>query len=469
MNLKKQLIQGTAWTFLKNGGEQFVSLLVFLVLARLLTPEAFGLIAMAKAFIGILDQFSDFGFNSAIIQKKDINEKHLSSTFWFNFSICMLLAIGFYSASPYIAQLYDEPELVLVTQLLSLVFVFNGLKRVQFAILKKNLEFKKLAVFGLLSSIAAGTVGVSMAMLDYGVYSLVGYQLTSGFILLCMYWVSASWTPKLKFSIMEFKELFNFGINVVGWRFFSSSKRRVFDYLVGYFYGATILGYFAVAFKLIDSLNTIFTKTVWKVLFPVFAKLQDNVQQMRAGFLKVNRLIMGLIVPVYLLLGINSEIIVVAVFGEQWANTAILVTILVVAGMVKAQAGIIRQFLMSTGNVKIITISTFLSFLIITCLILLLRNSSQELIALAYVGAHAIALVIVLIAIMRELKIHFKQLIQTFIPTAFITLLLPVLYVGMVAFNFSEVNILIATVLLAFIIFAILNLKFYKTILTYNI
>jgi len=369
---------------------------------------------MAKAFIGVLDQFSDLGFSSAIIQKKEIKEEHLSSAFWFNFITSIFIAAFFYFTSTWIANLYNEPELVIVTKILSLTFIISGLKRVQYALLIKRLKFKQLAVYGLISGTIAGGVGITMALLDFGVYSLLAYQLVLSFSQLIIFWSLASWKPKLIFSLEKFKELWGFGLNVTSWRFFSNASRRGFDYLVGYFFGATGLGYFTIAFKLIDSLNTIFTKTIWKVLFPVFSTIQDDFKLLNKYYLRINSLIAGFIIPVYLWIGINAEFLVTSLFGEQWLQSSLLLSVIVFSGMAKAVAGVARQFLMSTGNVKVVSFTSFLTFILIVTSIILLRNSTYLSIAVAYTSINILIMGIILTKTTHKLQSYLLRTIKSF-------------------------------------------------------
>lgn len=414
MNIRKSLVTGVFWSFVKNGGQQGISLLVFLVLARLLAPEAFGLIAMAKAFIGLVDQFSDLGFSSAIVQKKEIKNDHLSSAFWFNFISSLCIAAFFYLASTWIASLYNEPELVVITRILSLTIIIGGLKRVQFAILKKQLRFKQLALIGLFSGTVAGGVGVTMAFMGFGVSSLIAYQLLLSLSQLVLFWAFTSWKPKLLFSLERFKELWGFGLNVTSWRFFTNASRRGFDYLVGLYFGAAGLGYFTIAFKIVDSLNTVFTKTIWKVLFPVFSAIQDDLKLLRKYYLQINHYIAAFTIPGYLWIGINSELIIKWFFGEQWLPSSLLLSVIVFSGMAKALAGVARQFLMSTGNTKVVSFTSFLTFALIVTSIIFLRNYTLLFVALAYTSITVFIMAVIILKTTYKLHSNVAEILTSF-------------------------------------------------------
>jgi PST family polysaccharide transporter len=176
MNIKQKAIQGVVWSVIQNWGSQAGSLIVFLILARLLTPEAFGLVALANVFLAFMQIFLEQGFTQALIQRQELEPEHLDTAFWTNFfSGILLTIIGFAFASS-VANIFNQPKLIPILQCFSGLFVINSLSHVHQAILSRELAFKIMAVRTLIGILIGGIVGVVMAVSGFGVWSLVSQQ-----------------------------------------------------------------------------------------------------------------------------------------------------------------------------------------------------------------------------------------------------------------------------------------------------
>src|SRR6056297_973263 len=164
---------GGIWSFLQNGGNQIIGFLLGIVLARLLMPEDFGMVAMVMVFIGFAGFLQQFGFNAALIQNQEVDSRDYATVFWFNTFAGLILFTLFFVGAPLVGNIYDNPELNLLTKFLAFNFLFNALTSVQSTILTKQFEFKKLAIINLGSNLLMYAVAIPMAVLDYGVMALV--------------------------------------------------------------------------------------------------------------------------------------------------------------------------------------------------------------------------------------------------------------------------------------------------------
>ncbi|MCY7278519.1 MAG: oligosaccharide flippase family protein, partial [Phormidesmis sp. CAN_BIN44] len=188
MTLQQKAVKGIAWSFIQSYGNQVITLVVFLLLARLLTPEVFGLIALANIFINFIQIFLDQGLGEAIVQRKELEPEHLDTAFWTNVaSGAILMSIGLLSAD-LVAQFFHEPKLSSVIRWLSLSLIIGSLNVVQRALLRRNLAFKTLAIRTLIASLVAAVVGIIMAFQGLGVWSLVGMTLTERIIGTAILW-----------------------------------------------------------------------------------------------------------------------------------------------------------------------------------------------------------------------------------------------------------------------------------------
>jgi PST family polysaccharide transporter len=336
MNLREKAVKGVIWNAIQGWGSQAISFIVFLVLARLLQPEAFGLVAMASVFLAFMQVFLDQGFSQAIIQRQDLEPEHLDTAFWTNASIGVLLTAISYAAAGLMATLFREPLLTPVLHWLSLNFLFGSLNSVQTAILSRELSFKLLATRSLIATLAGGVCGVTMAFLNLGVWSLVGQQLASTIVGVLVLWSSTQWRPKLKYSRKHFRELFTFGINVVGFNVLNFLNRRSDDFLIGYFLGTTALGYYTVAYRILLIVTQLLIGTVHKTSMPVFSRLQQEPERLRQAFYRAIQMTCLLSYPVFVILTTMAPEIIVTFFGKQWIQSVPVMQVLCLIGFLQA-------------------------------------------------------------------------------------------------------------------------------------
>jgi O-antigen/teichoic acid export membrane protein len=336
MNLREKALKGVFWSAVEKWGYQIVAILVFFLLARLLSPEDFGLVALASVFISFTEIFLDQGFAQAIIQRQHLEAEHLDTAFWFSIGIGILLtAIVFLFTEP-IAQFFKSPQLVSIIRWLSVSFIFRALCSVQEALLRRNLDFKAISMRTLLSTVLGGVVGIVMALMNFGVWSLIGKELTF-FITACiLLWRISPWRPSLKFSQKHFNDLFLFGINILGLRLLSFFNLRGINLVIGYFLGTTALGYFTLANRILSIVIEIISSTTSQVTMSAFARLQDNLDYLRKAFLKVTRLIGFVSFPIFFILSVLAHEVVMVTFGSKWIESVPIIQFLAFYGLIQS-------------------------------------------------------------------------------------------------------------------------------------
>jgi len=208
---KTKVISGLFWKFAERIGAQGVNLIVSIILARLLSPEDYGLVALTTIFITISNVFIESGLGTALIQKKEADDLDFSSVLYFNMVISLLLYIIIFFASPFIANFYNRPELVLILRVLCISILIAGLKSVQNAYISRKLIFKKFFICTLIGTISSAVLGIWMAYKGYGVWALVTQQLTNTIISTIMLCITIKWKPIFKFSFERVKYLYKFG------------------------------------------------------------------------------------------------------------------------------------------------------------------------------------------------------------------------------------------------------------------
>ncbi|MFW9262089.1 lipopolysaccharide biosynthesis protein [Nostoc sp. CALU 546] len=333
-NLREKAVKSVIWTAIESWGRQAISLVVFFILARLLSPENFGLIALAYIFIEFVQIFVDQGFSVAIIQRQEIDAEHLDTAFWTTLGISILLTVLSIAGAGLVADLLKQPQLIPIIQYLSISFTLSGLSSVQQAVLERRFAFKSLAIRSLLAVIIGGIVGVVMAFFNFGVWSLVGQQISSSLVQVLVLWRVSDWRPGFKFSVIHAKELFTFGINISAFNIINFFNRRSDDLLIGYFLGLVALGYYSVAYKLLLVMMQVLITTTTKVALPIFSRLQGEPERLLNAFYSATQFTSLLVFPVFLCVPALAPEFIKVFFGEQWIQSIPVLQVLSLIGPV---------------------------------------------------------------------------------------------------------------------------------------
>jgi PST family polysaccharide transporter len=336
MSLRQQAMQGVLWSVVQKWGREAISFAVLVALSRLLAPEDFGLVALALVFTAFVQIFMDQGFSAAIVQRTDLEEEHLDTAFWISVLSGILLTAGGIAASGLVAAFFHEPRLGSVVRWLSIGFILTALSSTQMAILQRALAFKSLALRSMTAKTVGGIVGVSLAFAGFGVWSLVGLRLAGGLAGVVVLWGSSDWRPGVKLSTKHYKELFSFGVSVVGNNLLKVIVRRSNDLLIGYFLGPTLLGIYTIGYRLLLVVLRVVTGIINSVAFPTFSRLQHNPARMRRAFYKVTQYTSLLAFPVCLGLAVLAPDVIPALFGDKWAPSVPVLQVLAFIGILES-------------------------------------------------------------------------------------------------------------------------------------
>ncbi len=331
--LRRQAAQGVLWSAAGNWGYQFTTLGVFVLLSRLLTPEAFGVVALASVFITLTKLIAEQGMTDALVQRPELEPEHLYTAFWANVGMGSVLAVLLASTSWLVAALVNEPEVAPVLAWLSLTLILSALGSVQRAILTRDLRFASLTVRTLSSVIVGGIVGVVAALRGLGVWSLVLQILTMDAVGLIAVWGASEWRPRWRFSRRHFGELFSFSRHIMGFRFLRFFNTRIDNLMVGAVLGATALGFYVVAYRLFELMINVTTSIIGGVAFPVFSRIQDDRRRVRSAYYKSIGLTSVLAFPAFLGLFVVAPEMTRLVFGSQWQASVPVMRVLALGGV----------------------------------------------------------------------------------------------------------------------------------------
>jgi PST family polysaccharide transporter len=328
------LSRAVTWSAIDSWGTSFFSLLVTVALARLLAPEAFGMVAMALIYIGVVGIFVEQGLGSALIQRAAIEEEHLDAVFWIATTTGVASALlSVFLAGP-IAAVFRQPDLAPIIRWLSINLLLNGLQATQSAILQRELAFDRLAKRSLLANAAGGIAGVVAAFLGLGVWSLVIQALTNGTVGTLALWDVSSWRPTFRFSIRHFQDLFGFSVHVLGNNLANVVNRRADDFLIGWLLGPVALGYYTIAYSLpLKNLMGLLVDVINRVAFPAFARVQSDPARMRRGLYAATRYTSLIAFPSFLGLMVVAPELVATVYGPKWSPSIPVMQVLCLIGI----------------------------------------------------------------------------------------------------------------------------------------
>lgn len=333
MSLKEQATTSVIWSAVERFSVQGIQLLLTIIIARVLMPSDYGLIAMLSIFMAIAQTFIDSGFSNALIQKKGRTDTDFSTVFYFNIVVSCIVYIFMYLGAPYIADFYNEPKLDTITKILGLVIVINSFGIVQQAKLTIELNFRKQAHASLTAVIISGIISVTMAYSGFGVWALVWQSIIYNVIRIVLMWYYAKWKPLLAFSKKSFKTLFSFGSKLLGSSILHTIYVNLYTLIIGKFFAADICGLYNQAYKLSTFPSNNIASIIVRAVYPIQCSIQNEDEQFRDLFLKYIRMSCYFIFPIMVLLCVLAKPFVIVFLKDQWLPAVPLLQILCLAYM----------------------------------------------------------------------------------------------------------------------------------------
>lgn len=317
-SLRSKATSGLLWSSFERFGQQAARFIVQIALARILLPEQFGLIAMVTVFISLSRVFVDAGFSSALVQRKEVGDKEISTVFYFNIAISCLMTGLLYGAAPYIAAFYENDELTLILRVLSLVLVISGFGAVQGAMLSRQLRFGRLFWCAMPAIFLSGGIAVWMAYIGYGVWALVAQALISSVLMTCGVWLANGWRPKRVFDVQCLKDMFPFGSRLALAKLLDVGFQNLYILVIGKVFSAADLAYFqrARSFQLLPVQNI--QGILGRVTFPLFSKIQDDPVRVKRGASKALQFSTLVVFSGMALLAAIAEPLIITLIGEKW-------------------------------------------------------------------------------------------------------------------------------------------------------
>lgn len=315
---KNKVIYSLLWKIMERIGTQGIQFFVMIVLARLLLPEEFGLIVLVTIFITIAGVFVQSGFNIALIQKKDADVIDFSSVFYLSLFVASLLYVFLFFTAPFIATFFEQPEFATVLRILSITLFFGSFNSIQNAIISRNMEFKKLFISSLGAIIFSGIVGVVMAYTGFGVWALVGQQLTNQLIVTLILTFTVKWKPKFIFSIDRIKILFSFSWKLLASSLLDTLNSNLRNLLIGKMFSPATLGFYNRGDQFPNFLISNINGSIQSVMLPTLSSYQDDKQKVKAIVRRAIVTSAFIVIPMMVGLAVIAEPLVKILLTDKW-------------------------------------------------------------------------------------------------------------------------------------------------------
>lgn len=327
-SLKDKAVKGVGWTAAETVMRYGVSFVVGVILARLLSPDEYGLIGILTVFIAIFEVIINAGFIYALIRKNDAKEIDYCTVFYTNLVLSILMAGVLYAGAGLIADFFERAELRDLVHVMSSVLIINALSLVQKARLTVALNFKTQTTVSVTAAVISGIVGIVMAYLGYGVWALVMQQLSCSLLTTLLYWIVNKWIPKIQFSLDSFKEMWNFGWKLMLSGIFNSLSAQIHQIVIGKAFSPATLGQYTRANQFGSIFSDNLTGIVQRVTYPVMSKIQDDPIRLKESYRKVIKTTVFPTFVLMLCLAAVAKPLIVVLLGEKWTAASYMLQII---------------------------------------------------------------------------------------------------------------------------------------------
>lgn len=317
-SLKDKTVKGVGWSAADAFLGQGVTFIVGLVLARLLTPEEYGLIGIVTIFTTVLLGFVDCGFGNALIRKQDVTDDDYNTMFIVNMIMSVLMYTFLFIGAPFISRFFDRPQLIPLIRVTGLLLIIQAFSIVQNTILTKRIDFKTKTKASVISAVSSGIVGIIMALTGFGVWSLVGQQVFRQIVYSLCLWLFNRWWPSFIFSINSLRYMWGFGWKLMVSGFIDRLWTQLYQVVVGKFYNPAMLGQYTRAEQYSSIFSSNISSIVQRVSYPVLSSIQDDKERMINGYRRIIKTTMFITTIIMISMAAVAEPLIYCLIGPQW-------------------------------------------------------------------------------------------------------------------------------------------------------
>lgn len=334
--IAQKAASGVFWNYLSFGLGKGLVLITTAVLARLLTPEEFGIVGFATLAVSYLAVLKDLGLGAALIQRQERVDEAADTVFTLNLSLGLILSLATVLVAPLVALYFNEPQVTPILRLLGLTFVINALGAIHIIRLQRSLNFRQKAIPDIGRSVAKGLVSIGLALAGFGVWALVIGQLAGVITAVILAWTMLSWRPRLQFDQGLARQMLTYGMSVIGVDFLTILNDTLDYLIIGRILGSTALGIYTIAYRLPELLVFNLLWVLSGVIFPTYSAVQTESVMLQQAFWTTMRYVELVVVPLSLGLIITADPLVRFVFGDQWLAAIPIVRLLALFALVRS-------------------------------------------------------------------------------------------------------------------------------------
>lgn len=327
-SLKQKTTKGLFWSSVERFSNQGVSFVFSIILARILAPSDFGIVAMIGIFFAVAQSFVDSGFSNALVRKTDRREEDLSTCFYFNIGVGIVAYIVLFLIAPFIADFYNQPILSPIIRITGLGVVLNSLCVVQQALFTIRIDFKSQAKVTLSATIISGIVGVVLAYLEYGVWALVWQGVVMSLVRMGLLWLMSKWRPKAGFSKDSFHYLFGYGSKLLASGLLDTIYNNIYPIVIGKFYSPAQLGNYSRALSFAQLPSSNITSILQRVTFPVLSSIQDDLPRLQINYRRLLKLSAFIVFPLMMGLAAVAFPLIRVVLTPKWEGCSLYLQII---------------------------------------------------------------------------------------------------------------------------------------------
>ncbi|WP_422107349.1 lipopolysaccharide biosynthesis protein [Winogradskyella sp.] len=465
MSNKSQTINGIFWNLTERFGNKIIRFSLGIVLARILLPEDYGILALTSIVILFSEIISDGGYMMVLIQRKDNTQIEYSTVFWSKLLVTTIIFFVIIIASPFIADFYETPILKDVLRIISIALIINCLYSVHKTILTIALDFKGQAKIILISTIIGGLTGIVFALLGYGVWSLVFQTLTISAVQAVLFWVYSKWQPSLKYSFNFIKEIYNNSFYFLSSNILLLVYNNIYVVLVGKFFPNSTLGYYTRSKQFVELPQHTTNSVIVKVLFPIFTSKKNDKKALRSNTIETLSWVTYIMTPIMLLFIINSDQIIIFFLTKKWIEASDFLIILSIAGIIMSINEVIFNVFNILGKPLIIARMSLFKILFTGLLILLVWEYGILLTTSIIIIENLIVFIILCFIIKKVINLSFYDIVKSIYKVfvinlvAFLVIYFIINYLDIIGVN-SLLHIIVTSIIYLTLIFFLS--KFFK-------
>lgn len=351
-DLKNQSVKGGFFTVAGQLVTFAMNISSTIILARLLTPEDYGLVAMVTAVTGFVTIFKDLGLSSAVIQKDNINQKEVSTLFWINVFITLGIALIVSLLAPLLVNFYDEERLLYITLVFSVSIFISGLSLQHNALMKRQMKFQSLSIINTASALVSVICGVLLAWFGFGYWAIVAITALFPALSTLALWIACDWRPSFTIKADNIKSYMKFGAGITGFDMINYFSRNMDNVLIGKFVGSVALGLYTKAYQLLLLPITQLRDPLNSVALPALSTLQHDPDKYRSYYARYLFTLAFFSMPVVAYMAIFSKELILIALGDQWIEVSMIFRILALAAFIQPLLSTTGLVMISSGNIK---------------------------------------------------------------------------------------------------------------------